>query len=187
MGKKGDKKRKLAQSDDEEDPELESEIAAVLAMRAEKDGKIDMVRKSARTSAISRDSMDNDDSDDFDGEGDDDEDTVQVGYSAVQNRTSMNKIMYNKDGLKECLEGVSSHSLPFIESMVVNEFDVDVQDEHDDLQREVSQHQIQQRFKSNSNSFYIQLSDGFLQSNASSSQSRAREIRKTRRHHSPPN
>ena len=44
---------------------------------------------------------------------------------------------YNKEGLLQCLEALGTESLPFIESLQVSQFDLDVQDEHDDLEREV--------------------------------------------------
>ena len=45
------------------------------------------------------------------------------------------KKAYNREGLLQALEGIGE--LPFIESFSISDFPIDVQDEHDDLEREV--------------------------------------------------
>ena len=131
MGKFGDKKkRKLADEDrEDDDPELDSEIAAVLAMRAEKEGKrLKLARKGARDAAEESDSQENDDDDDlYDNQSQ--HTARQVGSKSAR--------IYDRDGLLDSSEGLGAASLPFIESMQVCEFEAGIQDEHDDLQREV--------------------------------------------------
>jgi len=125
MGKHGDKKRKHVEEDDEEDPELEAELAAVLAMRAEKSG-----RKPATL---------DDDEDEDDDCDDDEDDEVEEGHgnrSTLQQKKTKTSV-YDGEGMRDCAEGLGSHILPFLETMRVCEFEADIQDEHDDLQREV--------------------------------------------------
>jgi hypothetical protein len=45
------------------------------------------------------------------------------------------KKMYNKEGILQAIETIGK--LPFIESYQISEFSADIQDEHDDLEREV--------------------------------------------------
>ena len=45
------------------------------------------------------------------------------------------KKAYNREGLLQALEGIGE--LPFVESFSISDFPIDVQDEHDDLEREV--------------------------------------------------
>lgn len=52
-----------------------------------------------------------------------------------QGETSTNTTNYNKEGLLKSIEGMS---LPFEESMQICEFSVEVQDENDDLERELA-------------------------------------------------
>ncbi len=44
---------------------------------------------------------------------------------------------YNKEGLLQALEGMATNTLPFAESFHIGGIDLDVKDEHDDLEREV--------------------------------------------------
>lgn len=44
---------------------------------------------------------------------------------------------YNKEGLLHCIESLNVNKLPFIESMAICEYDLHLQDEKDDLEREV--------------------------------------------------
>ena len=46
------------------------------------------------------------------------------------------KKLYNKEGILQAVESIGT--LPFIESYQISEFGADIQDEHDDLEREVS-------------------------------------------------
>jgi hypothetical protein len=119
MGKK-DGKRKRVESDDEEDvdPELEAEMAALAAMRAEKDAK-------------------------------------QIGaVEAGEESAERPKNLYNKEGLLQAIESLGS--LPFIESLQLSEFAVDVHDENDDLEREV--HFFVERLMKFNNSVLVMLS-----------------------------
>ena len=45
------------------------------------------------------------------------------------------KKAYNREGLLQAVEGIGE--LPFVESFTISDFPIDVQDEHDDLEREV--------------------------------------------------
>ena len=104
MGKKIGKKRLRDEEDNEDvqlDPELSAELAALQAIRNEKEGKQQTVTF---------------------------EDQVQIKPKSV----------YNKEGLIKSLENIPTASLSFIESMQLSDFVLDVQDEHDDLQREVT-------------------------------------------------
>lgn len=103
MGKKGGKKLKNLSDDEVDDAndELEAEMAAVAAMRAEKQQ---------------------------DASGGINDDAPQHSNS--------NQSPYNADGMRKCLEDIDS-GLPFLESMVVDEFHFTVQNENDDIEREV--------------------------------------------------
>jgi hypothetical protein len=105
MGKKDSNKRKRGQAEivDEEDqidPELQAEIAAVQASRLE------------------RISVDND------------------GVTG----TSKEKNTYNKEGLIKSLEDLETVSLPFHETFQICSFDIIIQNENDDIEREVTSH-----------------------------------------------
>jgi len=50
------------------------------------------------------------------------------------------KVTYNKSGIIQSLEASGTESLPFIETLQICEFDLDVQNQHDDLEREVIIH-----------------------------------------------
>lgn len=87
---------------------------------------------------------------------DDDEDEIENGNHDLELEAEMNALaslraeksassghskisegnIYNREGIKQSLETMIS--LPFAESFEVSEFDLVVQDEHDDLEREVS-------------------------------------------------
>lgn len=45
------------------------------------------------------------------------------------------KRLYNKEGILQAIETIGT--LPFVESYQISEFSADIQDEHDDLEREV--------------------------------------------------
>ena len=47
------------------------------------------------------------------------------------------KVTYNKSGLLQSIEAAGTESLPFLETLQICEFDLDVQNQHDDLEREV--------------------------------------------------
>ena len=46
--------------------------------------------------------------------------------------------VYHRDAMLLICESIGTESLPFVESMQVAEFDLDVHDAHDDLEREMS-------------------------------------------------
>ena len=45
---------------------------------------------------------------------------------------------YNAEAMLQCCESLGHDNMPFVESMQIAEFDLDVQDGHDDLEREMS-------------------------------------------------
>jgi hypothetical protein len=47
------------------------------------------------------------------------------------------KLTAHKEGLLHCLESLATHTMPFIESMNICEYELQVEDENDDLEREV--------------------------------------------------
>lgn len=95
MGKKSIPKQDLEK---EVDPELQAEIAALMAMREEKK-------------------------------------TVK---SPIPGGEVKEKSTYNKQGLLHSLETIETANLPFIETLQICDFELDVQDQHDDLDREMS-------------------------------------------------
>eukprot|EP01041_Mallomonas_annulata_P010172 gene10172-21204_t len=97
MGKKFQKKLSQEAQDEEVDPELQAEINAVNAMRAEK-----------------------------------------FPSSENDEETPKAKNTYNKDGLFQSLEAVGTESLPFVQSMQVCDFELDVPDDNNDLERELA-------------------------------------------------
>ena len=48
---------------------------------------------------------------------------------------SKSKKLYNREGILQAIETIGT--LPFIESYQISEFSADIQDKHDDLEREV--------------------------------------------------
>jgi hypothetical protein len=52
-----------------------------------------------------------------------------------ENEVVKTKKLYNREGILQAIETIGS--LPFIESYQITEFSADIQDEHDDLEREV--------------------------------------------------
>lgn len=53
----------------------------------------------------------------------------------MENEVVKTKKLYNREGIMQAIESIGS--LPFIESYQIAEFSADIQDEHDDLEREV--------------------------------------------------
>lgn len=110
MGKKdpnGLKRKRLEEDilNNEEDPELEAEMAAVLAMRAENE------------------IVDNNDGKAL---------KIKGG-----NKKNMERNTYNKEGILRALEGMGTRTLPFIETLEICEYDIAIEDENDDLAREM--------------------------------------------------
>ena len=106
MGKKNDisKKRKRSDEDDDivgDDSEIQAEIEAVMAIRAEKESQHDNVEN-----------------------------------NLIQHQSSLQQ-SYNKEGLLKAIETIGIESLPFVETLHVEEFELSIQDENDDLEREV--------------------------------------------------
>ncbi len=114
MGKKGDRKRKITEVDVEEREEehqaneLEAELAALSAMKAEKYNKTREV-------------------------GQESDDEEEIGYGGKKRKV----IPYNKDGLLKAFEGMGTTALPFVESLQVCSFGIAIEDDNDDLEREV--------------------------------------------------
>ncbi len=101
MGKKDGNKRKrnafeTEDADDQVDPELQAEIAAVMASRSEK---------------------------------------VQDNEGITGN--SKEKNTYNKEGLIKSLDGIETVNLPFKETLQICENEIIIQNENDDIEREV--------------------------------------------------
>jgi hypothetical protein len=48
------------------------------------------------------------------------------------------KTTYNRDGLLKCLQDLETADLPFVETLCVDEFDIQINNELDDVEREVS-------------------------------------------------
>ena len=97
------------------DDELEAEMQALLQARHEK------LAKSVHNNR-NLDDHHNDEHDDHNDKSD-------------SNVTTQK--MYNKDGLLKCLEDIDNH-LSFAESLVICNYQCDVIDENDDINREVS-------------------------------------------------
>ncbi len=97
MGKKDSNKRKRADEAETEevDPELQAEIAAVLASRSER------------------------------------------SPSEVTEIAKVKTNIYNKEGLENSLENIDTVDLPFEETMQICEYDISIQNENDDIEREV--------------------------------------------------
>ncbi len=105
MVKKVGQKRTLEESQrEEEELELEREMAAIKAIEAE---------KAARSNSNSN-----------------------GGSSGSSGGVEGGR--YNREGLQQFLEGMETAKLPFIETYQICQFDLDIKDEHDDLEREVS-------------------------------------------------
>ena len=123
MGKKdsssgGSKRKRVSDSSDDSDGdgELDAELQAVRLMRAEK---------------LNNDN-DNNDNDNNDNNNDDD------GDDDVNNTKKKRLIVYNKEGLIQSYEGIETSKLPFVESMQICRYDLVIDDENDDLQREMA-------------------------------------------------
>ena len=113
MGKKdsgsGKRKRATDSSDDSDvDGELDAELEAVRLMRAEKMNN-------------DNDYNDNDNNDD-DG----------------NNNKKKKVTIYNKEGLIQSYESIETIKLPFVETMQIGRYDLVIDDENDDLQREMA-------------------------------------------------
>ena len=61
--------------------------------------------------------------------------SIQVEKQAGANSGKV--FTYNKEGLLQAIEGMATNTLPFAESFQISGLDLDVKDEHDDLEREV--------------------------------------------------
>jgi hypothetical protein len=64
----------------------------------------------------------------------------EIGEESTDKESSGSKTkkLYNKEGILQAIETIGT--LPFIESYQISEFSADIQDEHDDLEREVHFH-----------------------------------------------
>jgi rRNA-processing protein EBP2 len=103
MGKKDGKRRRSDSDDfddDELDPELEAEMAALEAIKNEKYG--------------------------------DRGNNPSIGTVSADGA----KKIYNREGLLQAAEAIGQ--LPFIESFQISDFPIDLQDMHDDLEREMA-------------------------------------------------
>ena len=120
MGKKRDRREQQESDSEEIDPELEKEMAALKAMQREKQR-----RKTSR--GESREEID-------DEEEDEDDEEEENGEQEESN----SKFKYNKEALLRCAETLETAGLPFQETLQICDFPIDISDEHDDLQREMT-------------------------------------------------
>ena len=138
MGKKKGMtgKRKAAEIDEENndvDLELEAEMQALAAIRAEKSGQ------------VGTDSSDEDEDASRDNEEEQDEDASENSNSKEEkednetNRKSAKRArgQFNKEALSAALESMRTNELSFVEKMEICEFEIGTIDENDDLQREM--------------------------------------------------
>jgi rRNA-processing protein EBP2 len=61
--------------------------------------------------------------------------------TGTDNNVDATKTNYNRDGLVKALDGIESRNLPFVETLQLCEFSIDVEDDNDDLQREMAFYQ----------------------------------------------
>eukprot|EP01031_Cornospumella_fuschlensis_P041011 gene41011-50026_t len=94
---KSKKRRRQDEEEDEVDAELEAEMAALQAIRQEKQ--------------------------------------AQAGSTSQK---PSQPALYNKEGLQKCLQDWETKDLPFLESMQVDQFELHVENELDDIEREIS-------------------------------------------------
>lgn len=146
MGKKdgtGKKRRREVDEESEEDAELEAEMQALMQMRAENDAVQAPNRAKSGDKAPRLISSRQDEEDDSGASGDEEVDNSASHIMRAQRMpgsrasNSQESKPYNRDGLLQSLESCGTEALPFAETLRVTEFEADVQDEHDDLQREV--------------------------------------------------
>lgn len=117
MGKKGNKKRLREEEENENnneiDPELEEEIAVLNAIKEEENKK--KLKKL-----------------------NEEEENEENEENNEENQTENKRFNYNKEGLLYCIESLGNKNQPFIESMNINDYEIHIQDENDDLEREVN-------------------------------------------------
>ena len=114
MGKKTSNKRSRSQEEEEEeeiDPDILAEIEAFRDLQKEKYPQV----KSLNVK----------------------EGLVEKDKQEHENFNPAKKSTYNKDGLLRCIENMDTANLPFLETMRICRYNVDIPDENDDLQREV--------------------------------------------------
>lgn len=107
---------------EEEEDELEKELAALEQIRREREGS--QKRGLKRKAEAPADEESDDDNDDEDDEEEEDNDTSE-------------RPGYNRDAMLRCLADWETISLPFLETMKVEDFAINVQNELDDIEREV--------------------------------------------------
>ena len=115
MGKKRNRLEHVESDLEEMDPELEEEMQALKAMQREKQRKT---------------REDGDEGDDSDGE--------KLGDREEEVSNGSTKHTYNKDALIKSAESLETAGLPFEETLQVCNFPIDVADEHNDLEREMT-------------------------------------------------
>lgn len=120
MGKKSNSKyvdEEERQREEDED-ELEKELAALEQIRREREGapKRGIKRKAQAPADEDEESEDED-------EEDEEDSSEQPGY--------------NRDAMLRCLADWETINLPFLETMKVDDFVINVQNELDDIEREV--------------------------------------------------
>jgi rRNA-processing protein EBP2 len=108
MGKKQGRKREREEEEDEEGQEIDLELEAELAALQQ----------------IQHEKEENDNED-----SDEDDEGIETGTK---------KTNYNKEGLVHCNESLGVTHLPFIETMSICEYELHVEDENDDLEREMA-------------------------------------------------
>ena len=103
----------LEQENADIDPELEAEMAVLASIHKEREGDIDAENNSH----------------DSNSDGD--------SLNGSSNRFIAEEKKYNKDGLTYCLDQMKTAELPFAQSFVIDDFECQIPNENDDLEREM--------------------------------------------------
>ncbi|RYY77703.1 hypothetical protein EON63_18250, partial [archaeon] len=132
MGKKSKPQHRVEEEDDgEEDFDVEAEEALMKAPKMH----LDKNKKRKR-----RDEDDDVEADELDAELA----ALQAirqekqGWTASDTRKPAQPAMYNKEGLLKCLHDWETKDLPFLETMQVDQFELAIENELDDIEREIS-------------------------------------------------
>ena len=125
-------KRKAAEIDEEEndaDPELEAEMQALAAIRAEKAG-----RGGENSSEGNEDALSGNEEEDYEEASDDSNSEADKEEEKDQRKRPRGQ--FHKEALSAALESMRTNDLSFVEKMEICEFEIGPIDENDDLQRE---------------------------------------------------
>ena len=136
MGKKSSNKRSRSEEEEEEeiDPDILAEIEAFRDLQKEKYPQVKSLN--IKEGLVEKDKQEE-----------------------HETFNTAKKSTYNKDGLLRCIENMDTANLPFLETMRICRYNVEIPDENDDLQREVLEYLY---FLSSSNTFiYFDESNKF--------------------------